>query len=389
MAELNKYLDYEGLVKVIELIHSNFPTKAITAEALDVVNQCLTELIEKYNEHTHSLENSKLNVSYSNGKLTINSSHNHTIDTISSDHLQTPPPALPESLMPEGWTPPTPSIDYSKEYFTLHMLADGNMTLYVPSSYTTAPSYSANGGEWTTFTSETTISLKSDDKVRVKCTAGAYQRGSNSTMFNGTGEYEVCGNTMSLLYGDGFKGQTTLTEQYSFRSLFYNQTTLKNSENLILPATTLASGCYSTMFEGCTSLTSAPSVLPATTLTGFCYQYMFNRCVSLTTAPELPATKLVTCCYSDMFNGCTSLTSAPELPATKLMTYCYDSMFNGCSKLNKIVMLATDINASNCLTNWVFGVASSGTFIKHPNMTFLSTGVSGIPSGWIVQDYQG
>ena len=610
MAETKQYLDYNGLVKFVELVQTTFPTKAITAEALDTVNQCLTELVENYNEHTHSLENIELNVSYSEGKLSINSSHNHTVQTISNDHLQTPPPALPEGLRPEGWTP---TINYSKEYFTLHMLADGNMTLYVPSSYTTAPSYSVNGGEWTTFTSETTLSLKSDDKVRVKCATGAYQRGSSSkAMFNGTGEYEVYGNAMSLLYGDGFEGQTTLTTKNSFQALFYNQTTLKNAENLILPATTLASSCYYYMFNGCSSLTIAPELpatiltdycyssmfrdctslvkapeLPATTLASSCYSFMFNSCTSLTTvpelpatilvkncyfsmfrdctglttapelpattlayscyedmflhcrkltkipktlpatkleercyyrtfygcssltstpellatilahncyyymfyganvlpdcsnidfisekviasgglrglfagtkvtdsdlekilpknnkgkyylpattlakscyyemfygcsslttAPELPATTLVSSCYSDMFRnctgltsapelpattlvsncydcmftGCTSLTTAPELPATTLADYCYRSMFSRCSKLNKITMLATDKSANSCLDNWVNSVASSGTFIKHPNMTSLPTGTSGIPDGWTVQDYQG
>ena len=47
-------------------------------------------------------------------------------------------------------------------------------------------------------------------------------------------------------------------------------------------------------------------------------------------------------------------------------------------------MLATNISASNCLSNWVQYVASSGTFVKHPDMTTLPTGTSGIPSGWTV-----
>jgi hypothetical protein len=55
--------------------------------------------------------------------------------------------------------------------------------------------------------------------------------------------------------------------------------------------------------------------------------------------------------------------------------------------LNYIKMLATDISATDCLTNWVSGVASSGTFVKDLNMTTLSNGTSGIPSGWTVEDY--
>jgi hypothetical protein len=47
-------------------------------------------------------------------------------------------------------------------------------------------------------------------------------------------------------------------------------------------------------------------------------------------------------------------------------------------------MLSTDISASSCLTNWVNGVSSSGTFVKHPDMTSLPSGVSGIPTGWTV-----
>jgi hypothetical protein len=50
-------------------------------------------------------------------------------------------------------------------------------------------------------------------------------------------------------------------------------------------------------------------------------------------------------------------------------------------------MLATDISEWNCLNNWVDGVASSGTFVKHPDMTSLPTGTSGIPNGWTVEDY--
>jgi hypothetical protein len=49
-------------------------------------------------------------------------------------------------------------------------------------------------------------------------------------------------------------------------------------------------------------------------------------------------------------------------------------------------MLATDISASRCLTNWVSSVSSTGTFVKSPEMTSLPTGESGIPSGWTVVD---
>jgi hypothetical protein len=88
-----------------------------------------------------------------------------------------------------------------------------------------------------------------------------------------------------------------------------------------------------------------------------------------------------------MFEGCTSLTTAPELPATTLASYCYDSMFYGCSKLNYIKMLATDISATSCLSNWVYNVSPTGTFVKNKNATWTVTGTSGVPSGWTVKTY--
>jgi hypothetical protein len=113
---------------------------------------------------------------------------------------------------------------------------------------------------------------------------------------------------------------------------------------------------------------------------------MFYQCKYLTIAPELPATTLADYCYYSMFSECRSLTTAPELPATTLADYCYYSMFYNCIKLNHIKCLATNISANNCTNYWVYRVLSTGTFVKHPNMTSWSTGESGIPSGWTVVD---
>ena len=86
------------------------------------------------------------------------------------------------------------------------------------------------------------------------------------------------------------------------------------------------------MFDGCTSLITAPE-LPATTLASSCYDSMFKNCSSLTTAPSLPARTLANSCYNSMFSGCTSLTTAPSLPATTLAESCYWCMFYGCANL--------------------------------------------------------
>ena len=94
--------------------------------------------------------------------------------------------------------------------------------------------------------------------------------------------------------------------------------------------------------------------------------------------------------FCKLFLSCKSLTSAPELPATTLVNYCYQEMFYGCTNLSSITMLATNILASGCLTDWVSGVASSGTFTKAESLIQgsetgqIPTGTSGIPEGWTV-----
>ena len=175
---------------------------------------------------------------------------------------------------------------------------------------------------------------------------------------------------------------TTLAES-CYISMFEECTSLTTAPEL--PATTLAESCYHNMFKGCTELTTAPA-LPATTLSNYCYYYMFNGCSKLTTAPKLPATTLASNCYGSMFKGCTSLTTAPELPATTLVSSCYEDMFSGCTSLNYVKCLATDISAFGCTTSWLYNVPSGGTFTKASSMTSWTTGSSGIPSGWTVEN---
>ena len=192
-----------------------------------------------------------------------------------------------------------------------------------------------------------------------------------------------------------------------------------------LPATTLADSCYSRMFAGTNVLPDCSNIdfysdsvissgglkglfsgtkvtdddlknilpinqltgnyyLPATTLANSCYQYMFGNCTSLTTAPELPANTLADYCYNNMFSYCTSLTTAPELPATALVNNCYSFMFYNCKKLNYIKAMFTTTPNGSYTGDWVYGVSSTGTFVKNKNATWNVTGNNGIPSGWTV-----
>ncbi len=309
------------------------------------------------------------------------------------------------------------SIDFSTKPLTFNILSAGTINWTASdASIAKTIDYKLNDGEWASITSNTgetapSITVNSGDKIQFRGNNAQYSIDSAHNSFGGSALFESEGNIMSLIYGDDFKNNSTISSTFAFLGLFQNCVNLVSAENLVLSATTLADGCYYQMFYGCTSLTAAPSVLPATTLATYCYSSMFEGCTSLTAAPELPATMLADGCYSNMFWGCTSLTTAPALPATTLANNCYDGMFYGCTSLtaapqlpttrladgcyynmfrnctnlNYIKCLATDISASNCTTSWVDGVASTGTFVK-AGATGWTTGTSGIPSGWTVQD---
>ncbi len=343
-------------------------------------------------------------------------------------------------------------------YLTFQAIEDGEFSVSNPQG---TFYYSKNGGSWT---SGTSVSVAAGDMVRWKNnatpkTSSPYGIGS----FVATGQYEVGGNPLSLIYGDDFADVTDISDKsFAFSKLFYNNYSLKSAKYLSLPATTLASDCYYEMFNRCTGLTAAPELpattlavecyhrmfygctglttapeLPATTLADYCYYNMFNECTSLATAPELPATTLANYCYYNMFNRCTGLTAAPELPATTLASDCYRNMFEGCSGLTTAPELPATTLANNCYSymfygctglttapdlpattlanncysymfygctslnyikamftttpstsytsNWVNGVASSGTFVKNSDAEWNVTGTYGIPSGWTVE----
>ena len=261
--------------------------------------------------------------------------------------------------------------NYSSQYLTIESLVDNNtITLNIDGCITstdlTSVSYSRNGTNWTTLyingTDKTiSVTLHQGAKVYFKGIGKQYGNDDDHCRFTSTGDFKVYGNIMSLLYGDNFVSQTEFPAGSSetFDGLFSLCTNLVSADNLVLPATTLASYCYSSMFSNCTALT---------------------------TAPELPATSLRLGCYSNMFYGCTALTTAPELPATSLVSSCYHYMFCRCTSLNEVTCWATNITASNGTNNWLNGVAATGTFHKVANMTDWPTGASGIPTGWTVVD---
>ena len=208
--------------------------------------------------------------------------------------------------------------------------------------------------------------------------------------FSISGLCDITGEILSITPGYTKDG---LCPHLSY--LFSGCTGIRDINESFLPFTNLIEGCYAGMFHSCSSLTTAPQ-LPATKLAKRCYEHMFHGCSSLTRAPELPATTLTESCYNCMFQGCTSLTTAPELLATTLVDGCYIQMFYGCISLNyiKAMFITSPYTTSSddyfgahyiYTDEWVYGVASSGTFVKNKNAAWVgSPRVDAIPEGWDV-----
>lgn len=318
-------------------------------------------------------------------------------------------------------------------YLTFEALEDG---FQITKSGQDQPQYSIDGGvTWkSVHYSNKTIAINKGQKMYLRgnlTPENTYGIGS----FKANKKFRAKGNCMSLLFGDNAKDAYSLEGyDYAFLGLFNDCTTLEDASSLRLQALVLSNNCYEKMFDDCTSLINAPVLpamslstrcyyemfirckslkeapkLPATTLAAYCYYGMFSVCTSLKSASELPAINLMTSCYSfmfkgcaslvnpplipaktlakscysNMFYGCTELIKAPELPATTLTSDSYYAMFLGCSKLNYIKAMFLETSASYT-GSWVYGVASSGTFVKNKNATWNVIGTDGVPEGWDV-----
>ncbi len=249
---------------------------------------------------------------------------------VDGGELLKPYVALDESTGLIDWNSKS-ETDWSTVPLTFEILSDGNIKWYNQTGIDAKTiEYSKNGGEWTSITASSNLSLSvvSGDIIQFRGDNEQYGDGNSALIssFSGsTAQFNVKGNIMSLINSTNFSGLTTLTKQYALGYLFQYCTGLTDASNLMLPATTLYKACYCNMFIGCSNLTTAP-VLPATTL-------------------------------------------APS---------CYERMFQNCTSLNYIKCLATSLNGTSY---WVLGVSSTGTFVT-PSSTNWSTGINGIPTNW-------
>ena len=265
-----------------------------------------------------------------------------------------------------------PEEDWSKHYLTFKVVSAGTITIKASGSATGKTfQYSQDGGQtWLSITSTAEEQSLGDFTAGmnilvkgVNTTLGA-NNGANT--FNGTARINLCGNIMSLLYGDSFVGKTSVSAHFAFMNLFQGNTGLISARHLILPVT--SHGAYGG---------------------NYLYGGMFKNCTSLISGPkELPLLKATGNCYNAMFDGCISLESAPVIQLRTLETYTGWYMFRNCHKLNyiKAMFITAPVSGSTIrMLNWVGGVASSGTFVKNSAATWDVRGISGIPNNWTVQ----
>lgn len=279
-----------------------------------------------------------------------------------------------------------PVIDYSREYFTIESLEDGNVISFYRGNSATSGltmQYSKDKTNWTSSSSgNISINADANEKVYFKATLSAGQSwataettGGNSS-FMATKTYNAMGNVMSLYYGDNFVGQTSLADftSHCLRNLFntsnssgsYN-TKIINAENLVLPATTIGSSqesIYNRMFWYCSNLVTAPKEIPLTYANNGSFWGMFEGCTSLTSAPLIRATYAKNASFAHMFNNCRSLTSVTCLLTGKENT---DSLGGGGNM-------------------WLYGISTTGVLYKNPSVS-ASFWNGFKPSNWTVEDY--
>lgn len=237
-------------------------------------------------------------------------------------------------------TPPVPV--YSAMPLTFEIISGGTIAWKTTNETLNRPiEYSLNGGGWTTIpgnTAGTVINVAAGDKISFRGDNDGYGTpevgGMRRTRFtSSTCIFKIYGNILSLCYLDDFEQYTRGKNNGGFNFIgMFEATRVTDASNLILPKN----------------------------LFGSDLRYFFYNCTLLETGPTIEADATTSRCMGEMFYGC--------------------------ARLNYLKCLATNISGSNSTTNWVSGVAASGTFVKAPGMTGWTTGVNGIPANWTVED---
>ena len=312
-------------------------------------------------------------------------------------------------------------VSYSdSEYFRVTNISNEAGEFSIKNYSSGTMEYSLDGITWNSY------DLSTKPTVQVNPSSNIYLRGtgftntiSNDPVIDFNKNYTIGGNFMSLSNYATMDSVSIINSSNYILYAFNNQTNLVSAGDMNFGIITRieTSGCYN-MFQGCTSLTTAPDMSSVTSIEGC--RNMFKGCTSLTTAPDLSNVTLIeyqscdsmfqgctslttvpdlsslTTVYSsgcnNMFRGCTSLTTAPDLSSlTSVYSSSCSNMFNGCTNLSSVTAPNIDTWNTSNFSNWLLsaGTQATGTktFYKPTNLTIPTDNNSGVPSGWTVENY--
>lgn len=201
----------------------------------------------------------------------------------------------------------------------------------------------------------------------------------------GTSAFSSCFYGCTEMTSFSLTSPTGTAPNYVFDSMFYSCSALNDASRISINYDTMSTSSCANMFYGTTALRTPP-VISATTMGASCYAHMFERS-GIDTPPILPATTLANSCYDSMFRDCINLQSSPDLMVENVYGYagCYKQMFYGCSRLNHIKAMIKNLPGTYT-TQWVYGVADSGTFEANSDAGWSSVprGVDSVPTNWTV-----
>ena len=117
---------------------------------------------------------------------------------------------------------------------------------------------------------------------------------------------------------------------------------------------------------------------------------MFYGCSSLKEMPILPP-GYGNNSMESMFAGCVNIRSADLKNITVLGGGAAQYMFKDCISLRyvKSYLSSSSLNSTMALKDWLYGVSPTGIFVDAGTKSDWTTGTSGIPEGWVVEEEGG
>lgn len=224
--------------------------------------------------------------------------------------------------------------------------------------------YSIDGGAWTKLAAHTyTPNVPKNSNIRFR--GYLTPNGEGTGIFSSSGKFNAEGELMTLLYCEYYVGQTGKFADHMFKNMF-SRTKIVNAYNLVIPynSGSYKYSCYS-MFSHCSELEVAPKELKGNTyVNDHSFYLMFANCPKLTKTPIIWYT-------------------FPEYDAM-------GGMFFNDTLLSEVYILQTE-NGNHIdnlrSSNWLKGIASTGTFYANQNLTWLYTierSEHTIPEGWTI-----